>query len=129
METCNSDTRNNLDNMLNIWQQAQIIDLSTYVTGQLTSLLGLVRSKFHVEQNFILWFKFTKSSKPYSTTHIVWWLMSVKPFNSWNSLCIYLDFSSPISIFKFENHFFQLIISHNGEFHRIQLLMFKNQQL
>jgi hypothetical protein len=43
-------------------------------------------------------------------------------FNSCNSLCISLDFSPPISIFNFEKHWFQLIISHSDEFRRIQLL-------
>jgi hypothetical protein len=56
-------------------------------------------------------------------------LMSVQPFNSQNSLCISLDFSPPISIFHFEKHCFHLISSCYGEFHRIQFLMFKNQQL
>jgi hypothetical protein len=32
METYNSDTWTNLGNVLNIWQQVQIIDLSVYVT-------------------------------------------------------------------------------------------------
>jgi hypothetical protein len=45
METHNSDTRNNLDNMLNIWQQVQIIDLSTYATGQLIITPGFGKEK------------------------------------------------------------------------------------
>jgi hypothetical protein len=56
-------------------------------------------------------------------------LMLVQPFNSLNSLCISLNFSPYTSILNFEKHCFQLIISHYGEFHRIQLLMFTNQQL
>jgi hypothetical protein len=40
--------------------------------------------------------------------------MSVQPFNSRISLCISLDFSPHSSIFDFEKHCFQLIISHYG---------------
>jgi hypothetical protein len=54
IETCNSDTRNHLGNMLNIWKQVQIIDLSTYVTYILKI------SEFQTEQ---------EKSHTYTETH------------------------------------------------------------
>jgi hypothetical protein len=59
--------------------------ISLHVTGQLLITPGFDEEK--ISCSFI-WFHFIEISKPHSTTHIVWRLMSVQPFNSRNSLCI-----------------------------------------
>jgi hypothetical protein len=54
-------------------------------------------------------------------------LKSVQPFNSQNSLCISPYFSPPSSIFNFEKHCFQLIISHYVTFHRFSYSCLKTK--